>query len=156
MSAVLFLSALINASHPNCSRYASPSTSTGAGAVPGSCSVLCSILPIVGLCCAVFACARSFVQMLFASCGHFAFFKTKALFFAVSHQSCVTARKPTSGAQHHLFMLFEPPAMMPNKLTKQLSGTPLLLFQAPVRRPQPTKTKQNKTKAFCCCCWWRC
>ena len=37
---------------------------------------------------------------------------------------------------------------------KQPSGTPLLLFQAPVRRPQPTK--QNKTKAFCCGCWWRC
>ena len=148
MSAVLLLSASANASHPNCSRYAFPSTSTGAGAVSCLCSALCPILPIVCLCCAVFACARSFVQMLFAFCGHLRFFKTSDLFFAVSHQSCVSAPKPTSGAQHHLFLLrLVPPAMKPNKLIKQLSGTPLLLFQAPVRRSQPTK--QNKTKAFC-------
>ena len=92
MNAVLLLSAFISASHPNCLRYAFPSTSTGSGAVSCSCSVLCSILPIFGLCCAVFACARSFVQILFAFCGHLRFAK-RAICFSLCRTKVVCLHK---------------------------------------------------------------
>ena len=95
MSAVLFLSVFINALHPNCSKYAFPSTSAGSGAGIELYSVLCSILPIVCLCCVVFACARSFVQMLFAFCGHLRFSK-RAICFSRCRTKvvCLHANQP--------------------------------------------------------------